>query len=113
MPTFMMPAAPGNCQVCATKHTPDMPHNAQSLMYGTIFLSKHGRDVTWADAVAHCKKDVSDQWEKILKEKGVWSEPKDGKAIAMVDENKGEAKPIPMPGMEPINVPIGKKAKER
>lgn len=108
MPTFMMPAKEGHCQVCAVKHDPDQPHNAQSLPYQMLFQSTHGRGVTWADAVAHCPKEIADQWETELKKMGKWTEPKDGKPIATVDESGGKPTMRPMPNMEPKTVPIRK-----
>ncbi len=49
----MLPAAPGLCVTCATKHDAIHPHNATSLFYQFRFANQHGRAPTWADAIAH------------------------------------------------------------
>ena len=44
----------GICAECLTKHSPDTPHDKDSLFYQCTFYTKYGRWPTWADAVAHC-----------------------------------------------------------
>ncbi len=105
MSVFMLPARPGYCQVCAVKHDPTQPHNAQSLPYQVWFQSAYGRGATWADAVAHCAPEVIEQWKTILKEKRAWTEPPVGCAsIATVDNSGGAPIARPLPNMEPIVV---------
>jgi hypothetical protein len=77
MPTIMLlPAKEGTCPMCATVHGPEMPHNAQSVFYGMRFKMEHGRDPTWADALAHCSRQMKQFWKSKLKEIGYWSETK-------------------------------------
>ena len=101
MSVFMMPSAPGTCQVCAAKHDASEPHNAQSLPYQMWFKSTYGRDVTWADAMAHCSDDIQEQWIKLLNEKKAWTEPEDGKPIPTLDTSGGIPTARPLPNMEP------------
>jgi len=61
-PFTMLPPAKGKCQVCAADHTPDMPHNRDSLYYQMAFKQAHGRWPTWADALAHCTPEVQKEW---------------------------------------------------
>lgn len=68
---FLMPAAPGTCPICATKHDPEMPHNQQSLYYQMRFQIEHGRGATWKDAMEHCTEEVKNLWIEALKEHGI------------------------------------------
>jgi hypothetical protein len=74
----VLPPSADKCQVCAIKHEPDAPHNAQSLYYVTTFYGMIGRAPTWADAVAHCSAPVREAWAAELKRRGAWSEPPEG-----------------------------------
>jgi hypothetical protein len=69
------PPAPDVCQVCATDHAWDQPHNQQSLYYQMAFHSMHGRSPTWSDAMHHCADDVKRQWREelvqLMREKGI------------------------------------------
>jgi len=67
----LMPAAPGTCQECATKHEPKMPHNQQSLFWLVRFKMKHGRTPTWKDAMAHCASEMRSAWIDELLKRGV------------------------------------------
>jgi hypothetical protein len=69
---------PDHCQMCATKHKPSEPHNAQSLYYGMRFKLEHGRDGTWADATAHCTEKLRQLWKTELTDMGRWTEPPAG-----------------------------------
>lgn len=62
---------PGQCPVCATPHTPEMPHNQQSLYYQMTFHEDHGRWPTWDDALAHCSDAVKAAWIKELRARGI------------------------------------------
>lgn len=77
----LLPPAEGSCPICAAKHPPEQPHNAQSLYYQYRFYGIRGRWPTWADAVAHCSERVREYWEAGLRDLGAWSEP-DGDPIA-------------------------------
>lgn len=112
MPVHMMPAKEGHCQVCAVKHSPEQPHNAQSLPYAMWFQSTYGRGVTWADAIAHCSPEIKKAWEAKLKEIGAWTEPEEGAPIATVDESGGKPTLREMPNMEPKTVPAGRSNKK-
>lgn len=66
---------PDKCQVCASDHPHDQPHNAQSLYYQYAFYSERGRWPTWTDAMAHCTDEVKAEWRarliEVYKERGV------------------------------------------
>ena len=93
---LMMLLPPGKevCPICAQKHEPDQPHNAQSLYYQYRFYGIRGRWPTWADAIAHCRPDVQLAWREELTKDGHWTEPADGE-------------PIADPPEESVNQPIG------
>lgn len=74
----VLPPAEDACQICAGRHPPETPHNAQSIYYQTIFNAQLGRAATWADAMAHCSEPVRAAWEKELRKKAVWTEPPNG-----------------------------------
>jgi hypothetical protein len=67
----LMPCAPDVCQECAVKHDPEQPHNQQSLYYQYKFYAQHGRWPTWADAMAHCDREVREYWISALRERGI------------------------------------------
>lgn len=89
----LLPPAPDTCPVCATKHTPELPHNQQSIYYQYRFYGVRGRWPTWADACAHCTPTMRDHWKQALGHH--WSEPPAG------------VEPIADPPAESINQPIG------
>lgn len=68
---FLLPPAKDKCQVCASKHEPAEPHNAQSLYYQTVFNMEHGRAATWLDAMEHCAPELQEIWTKVLEDRGV------------------------------------------
>ncbi|GAB6172025.1 hypothetical protein JCM15765_15030 [Paradesulfitobacterium aromaticivorans] len=68
---ILFPCAPDVCQECAVDHSPEMPHNAQSLYYQYKFYQQQGRWPTWEDAMAHCDEDVREIWKQSLKELGI------------------------------------------
>lgn len=63
---YVLPPAPDVCRVCATKHAPTAPHNAQSLYYQMTFRAEHGRPPTWEDALAHVAPELAARWRKEL-----------------------------------------------
>lgn len=75
---MLLPPPDGHCRICAVKHTPDMPHNAQSLFYQMRFRLRYERDGTWADAVAHCDDKMKAHWKHALTAKGRWTQPGEG-----------------------------------
>lgn len=76
----IIPPSADKCQICAIVHTPDLPHNAQSMYYQMTFASMIGRSPTWADALAHCSDAMKLRWERELRIKGAWTEPPEGEA---------------------------------
>ena len=61
----------GACTECAVKHSPEQPHNRDSLAYQYKFHDEHGRWPTGADAMAHCPEEVKKVWTQALREQGV------------------------------------------
>lgn len=76
----LLPPPADCCQICAKKHTLDMPHNAQSLYYATAFNARVGRSPTWADAMAHCTPEIQAAWRRHLTNINAWSAPPAGQA---------------------------------
>lgn len=74
----LLPPADGKCRICAVDHEPEQAHNARSVFYAVRFRLRHGRDGTWADAVAHCPPAVRDHWRRELERAGAWTEPPAG-----------------------------------
>jgi hypothetical protein len=63
---WVLPPAPDKCQICATTHEPELPHNAQSIYYQMTFNMAHGRAPTWIDAMEHCTAEMRDYWSAEL-----------------------------------------------
>src|SRR6266581_4295120 len=76
----MLPPSKDKCQICAAKHVPAEPHNAQSIYYQMAFQGMVGRSPTWADAIAHCAEHTRKQWKDQLQRMGAWTEPPEGEA---------------------------------
>ena len=88
---FILPPAPGLCQVCGADHPDDAAHNPQSLYYGTVFQATYGRGPTWADAVAHLAEDVRDRWRLAVLDTGAdWTEP-EGDPVVHLGDASAEA----------------------
>ncbi|WP_066723475.1 hypothetical protein [Sphingomonas pituitosa] len=68
---MLMPAREGTCEICATAHKLELPHNAQSLFYQTRFNIEHGRAPDWRDAMAHCSDEMRALWTEQLTARGV------------------------------------------
>jgi len=66
---------PGQCAECATVHTPEMPHNQQSLFWQYHFRELNGRWPTWNDALAHCSPEMKAQWIAALAKHGITVTP--------------------------------------
>lgn len=79
---MLLPPPKDTCPICATKHGPKWPHNAQSLHYQYRFYGVRGRWPTWADAIAHCSAEMKVAWKEALQKEGKWSEPESGEPIA-------------------------------
>ena len=67
---ILLPCAPDVCQECAVDHSPEMPHNAQSLYYQYKFYQQHGRFPTWEDAMEHCSSEMQEFWKEELSKLG-------------------------------------------
>ena len=80
----ILPAAPGLCAMCATKHGEHDPHNYWSIFYQTRFKLKYGRDVTQADAIAHLSPARTKAYITVLVGRGidVTVPPDDRRSIA-------------------------------
>jgi hypothetical protein len=76
----LLPPPEGHCRICAVKHEPHLPHNAQSLFYQTRFNMRYKRAGTWADAMAHCDEPMQQLWIMALREKNAYTEPPEGVA---------------------------------
>lgn len=75
---MLLPPPPGHCRICARKHPPADPHDAQSLFYGMRFKMRYGREGTWADAIAHCSEEMQKYWIAALTKAGAYTEPPPG-----------------------------------
>ena len=77
----LLPPPPDHCRICAAKHEPHQPHNANSLFYATRFQMRYGRPGTWADAIAHMRADDQAKVRRSLECYGErWTEPPAGVA---------------------------------
>ncbi len=61
----LLPPREGLCQTCATKHEPELPHNAQSLYYQTA-RHMQGLPANWLTATEHCTDDMRSLWREHL-----------------------------------------------
>ena len=78
----LLPVAAGRCAHCASLHGPDDPHDMGSVFYGMRFLTRHGRDATYADAVAHLSPLDRESHQAVMEHIGLtWTEP-DGEPIS-------------------------------
>jgi hypothetical protein len=66
-----MPPGQGKCRNCAVAHDDMDPHDATSFYYRFLFVNTHGRDATWADAMAHCEPEVQRAWTRYLNSIGI------------------------------------------
>lgn len=70
-PMMLLPPHPDACQVCARKHEPWNPHDAQSL-YWAVARKMEGKPApTWKLAMKHCLPAVKKIWKKELRLRGV------------------------------------------
>jgi len=75
LPVSQAQVKKGICPECASEHTPDLPHNAQSLFYNYKFYSEEGRWPTWKDAISHSSLEVQEHFERELRAMNAWTEP--------------------------------------
>lgn len=62
---------PGTCQICATAHPAEEPHDLNSLYYQNRFFKTHRRFPTWADAMDHCGAMTKAAWIEKLRKDGI------------------------------------------
>ena len=67
----LLPPAKHLCQQCAHNHSPEQPHNPQTLYYAVWFQQNYGRSPTWNDAMAHCSEEVRAEWIAYLTKLGI------------------------------------------
>lgn len=72
---MLLPPHPDACQVCARKHQPDQPHDAQSLYWHTARRLQGLPPPTWADALEHVAPEVREAWVAGLAKHGVVVDP--------------------------------------
>jgi hypothetical protein len=112
MGMMLLPARPGTCPVCAVDHPPDFPHDATSIFYATRFLALRGRDLTWADAAAHCSPRMRAYWKQALTEQGhAWTEPPAGQE-PIADPPHDSLGGLVDTGIEPVVIKIGDRKKK-
>lgn len=89
----LLPPPKDTCPVCACKHPPEYPHDANSMYYLYRFFGLRKRFPTWADAAAHCTPALAAAWrEQLEKLGGKWTAP--------------EGDPIADPPGESLNQPV-------
>lgn len=67
----LLPPAADKCQQCAVKHSPEQPHDGNSMFYQYYFRKQHDRWPTWKDAMEHCSPEMRKFWEEKLRHYGV------------------------------------------
>ena len=67
----LLPPAPDCCQVCAHKHSPEEPHNAQSFYWATARSMERRPAPTWNEALEHCTPEMRAAWSEQLALRGV------------------------------------------
>lgn len=72
----LMPAAPDACQVCAANHTPEEPHNPDSLYWQTARHIAGEDPPTWELALAHVEEPLRQGWVDELAKHGIVVAPK-------------------------------------
>lgn len=68
---MLLPVAPDRCQVCAAKHEPEMPHDAQSIYWAMAARMQGKPAPTWKLAMEHCSPEMRRAWTDELKKMGV------------------------------------------
>lgn len=84
----LLPAKAGTCPICATHHGGNEAHNAVSLYYAIRFRAAHGREPTWADAVAHLAPQIQADWRRVLEDRGLWTDTPNPIAEPMQQEGR-------------------------
>ena len=92
---LLLPPPKDSCPVCAHKHEPHEPHNADTMYYKYRFYGLRGRWPTWKDAVAYCEPSLAEMWRLLLTQQGACTEPPEGTEV------------IADPPAESINQAIG------
>jgi hypothetical protein len=55
---MLLKPGPDKYQECGIDHSPDQPHNKDSLFDNFWFHKHHGRWPTWEDAIADCDEKI-------------------------------------------------------
>ena len=63
---ILLPPAAHLCQACAVEHSPELPHNYQSMFFQYWFYRQHGHFPSWLDAMAHCAPEMQERWKEEL-----------------------------------------------
>lgn len=71
-----LPPPADRCQVCAGDHTPEQPHNPDSLFWQTARTIAGESMPTWEEALAHVSDEVHEAWRKGLAEHDVTVAPR-------------------------------------
>lgn len=71
---LLLPAKKGTCALCCVDHSEEFPHDQSSMFYKVRFALEHGRQPTWADAVAHTDDEMMKFWKESLVFFGHWSD---------------------------------------
>lgn len=69
--TLLESTPEGTCPECGVVHSPEDPHNRDSLYYQYKFYDQYGDWPTWADAMEHCPIHIKVLWTAELKARGV------------------------------------------
>lgn len=68
----LLPPPAHLCQKCAVDHTPDLPHNQQSMFWKYWFYKDSGGQwPSWRDAMAHCSEEMKQHWVTHLEARGI------------------------------------------
>lgn len=80
---------PGACKICAAVHSPEQPHDRDSLYYQYRFRKRHRRFPTWDDAMAHCTDTVKAAYRVVLAKRGITINPATPAESGASDDRKG------------------------
>lgn len=68
---YVLPPSSGKCPICAVKHDENLPHDATSFFYRTLFCAQWNRSPTWSDAMMHCSPEVQAAYRDYLNRMGI------------------------------------------
>lgn len=76
------------CAICGFAHKVDLPHKVDAPLYQFGFSAENGRPPTWKDAIAHCEPHVQQEWERVLRARGAWTEPDPNYVPPVADDDE-------------------------